>query len=290
MHTVRPMKSRVTGGLRAGPPGGQVGRAEQPPVALPGQVHDLGAGQVGADRLGHEPLVEGPPGRLDLLLPAGARRLGLVQDPLVGRGQRRVGEPGPGRGHAAAQVHLGRGGPVLAEQRLGGRDPGAHPGRHRVPVPGVADRVLHHLAQRQPAVPLHQQQPGPERRGHARREQAVARHQVKTEITERFQRGSAGRRALAVQHENPARPGAAVRRGVADDRHLAADAVHVRLDDLQHQAGRGGGVERGATRLQHRHPGTGGQPVRRRHHAERARELRPGGERGALRHHRLSWG
>ena len=40
-------------------------------------------------------------------------------------------------------------------------------------------------------------------------------------------------------------------------------------------AGRDGGVERVAARLQRRHPGGGREPVRRGDHAERAGELRP---------------
>ncbi len=50
--------------LGAGPPAGQVGAGQQAAVAVTGDVHDLGLGQVGGDRLGHEARVErlaGPP-------------------------------------------------------------------------------------------------------------------------------------------------------------------------------------------------------------------------------------
>jgi hypothetical protein len=57
---------------------------------------------------------------------------------------------------------------------------------------------------------------------------------------------------------------------VADHRHLAARPVQVGLDHLEHEAGGDGGVERVAAVLQHGHPGPGGQPVRRGHHAEGA--------------------
>ena len=270
--------------FHAGLPAGQVGPAEQRPVRLAGQVHHLGPGQVAVDGLGHEALVVGPAGGVDLLVPVRPGRLGLVQDPLVRRGQRRVGEPGPGRGHPTAQVHLGRAGPVLAEQLLGRGDGRARPGRHRVAVPRIADRVPHDRAQRQPAVPLQEQQPGPERRGHAGRQQAVPRDQVKTQLIERQYPRTAAGRTLAVQHENLAVAGA------ADDGHLAAQPVHVRLDHLEYQARRDRGVERGAVGLQHGHARGRGQPVRRGHHAERARELWPGSKRGTLREHWRSWG
>src|SRR5262249_59083221 len=60
--------------------------------------------------------------------------------------------------------------------------------------------------------------------------------------------------------------------------YLTARAVEVRLHDLQHEACGGRRVEGVAARFQDRQAGRGGQPVRGRDHAERPRELWPGGE------------
>ena len=256
-------------------------------MPLPRHVHDLSPVQVGADGLGHESVIERAARRLDLHVAVSAGRLGFVQDSLVGRGQGRIGEPGPGGRHPAREVDLGRGGPVIAEDWLGGGDARADPGRHRVAVPGVPDRVLHDVAQPHPAVPLEQQHPAAEGCGDTGGQQSVARDQVQIQGAERGQRGRTRRRSLAVQHEHAGASGPLVR-VVADDRRLAAYPVHVRLDHLQHQPRRHGRVERGAPRLQHRHPGCGGQPVGGGDHAEGTRELGPGGERGTLRQHQHS--
>ena len=246
-------------------------------------VHHLGLLQVAGDRVGHEPLVVRLPGGLDLGLAAGPRRLGLGQDPRVRGGQVRVPEPGTGGGRrAAGQVDLGRTRPVLTE---GVGDPGdrrARGAQYRVAVPGVADRVLHHVPGPEPAVPRQQQHPGPERRGHAGGQQARAGHQVQAQVAEDVQRGRGRRRALPAQHERLAAGGV-----VADHRHLAARAVQVRLHHLQHEAGGHRRVECVAPLLQHRHAGRRGQPVRGGHHAECASQLRPGGERRSAGHVRL---
>ena len=174
---------------------------------------------------------------------------------------------------------------MVAEGAGHRRDAGADAGHHRVAVPRVADRVLHHLAQPQPAVGGEQQHPGPERGGDAGGEQPAAGHQVQPERRERLHGGGLRRWPLAVQHEDLAPAGV-----VADDRHLAAGPVQVRLDDLQHQARRDRRVERVPALLQHGHARRGGEPVGGGHHAERARQLRPGGEGGPLWHHAHSSG
>jgi hypothetical protein len=55
----------------------------------------------------------------------------------------------------------------------------------------------------------------------------------------------------------------------------------VRLDDVQHEAGGDGGVERVPAVLQHSHRGLRGQPVRAGDHAEGAPQRGPGGEHAA---------
>ena len=261
-------------------PAGQVGVGQQPAVRPAGHVHDLGGREVDRDGLGHETLVVGPPGRLDLLVAVLAGRFGLVQDALVGGGQRGVGEPRARRGHVPArQVDLGRTRPVVTEQLGHAGDPPADRGLERVAAGRVADRVAHHVPQPERAELPQHQHPGPERAGHAGGQQPAAGHQVEPEIGERLRRGGGGRGPLPAQHEGLAAAGV-----VGDDRDLAARAVQVRLDDLEHEPGGDRRVERVPAVLQHRHPGRRGEPVRRGDHAERAREFRPGGESGNVGH------
>ena len=276
-------QARVLQGERGlGPrlPRGEVVVAEQAAVAPPGPVQHLGDVEVAGERLGHEPLVEHPPGGLDLLVPVSRGGFGLVEDALVGGGQPRVTEPGPRRGHLPArQVHLRGAGPVVAEHLRHAGDGTADRRDERIAAPGVLDRVAQHVPQAGDAVVAKQEQPGAERPGHAGREQAVARDQVDAERAERAGRRRPRGRALPADHERPTAPGVE-----ADDRDLTARAGQVRLDDLQDQPGSDRRVERVAALLQHSHPGGRGEPVGRGDHAERASQLRPGGELTGCRH------
>ena len=83
-------------------------------------------------------------------------------------------------------------------------------------------------------------------------------------------RRRARRRPLRAEDERPVAPGRPDER-----RQVAAGAVEVRLDDLQREAGRDGGVERVAALLEHGHPRRRREPVRRRHHPEGPPELWP---------------
>ncbi len=261
-------------------PAGQVGVRQQPAVRLTGHVHDLGGREVVRDGFGHEALGVGPPGRLDLLVAVLAGRFGLVQDALVGGGQRGVGEPRAGRRDASAgQVDLGRAGPAITEQLGHAGDPPADRRHQRVSAGRVADRVAHHVPQPERAELPQHQHPGPERAGHAGGEQPAAGHQVEPEAGEGLRRGGGGGGPLAAEHEGLAAAGV-----MGDDRDFTARAVQVRLDDLEHEPGGDGRVERVAAVLQHRHPGCRGEPVRRGHHAEGAREFRPGREFGNFAH------
>ena len=60
------------------------------------------------------------------------------------------------------------------------------------------------------------------------------------------------------------------------DRHLAAGAVEVRFDHLEHETGGDGGVEGVAAALQHAHAGGRGEPVGAGDHAEVAGRARAG--------------
>ena len=81
------------------------------------------------------------------------------------------------------------------------------------------------------------------------------------------------RRPLAADHLGLAAPHV-----VEDDRHVAARPVEMRLDDLQREGGRDGGVEGVAAALQHAHADRGRDPVGRRDDAEGAVDLGTGGE------------
>ena len=265
-------------------PARQVGVGQQPPVRPAGHVHDVGGGDVGGDRLGHEAFVVHPPRRLDLLVAVLARRFRLVEDTLVGGRQRGVGEARARCGDlAAGQVDLGRARPVVQEQLGHAGDPPADRGQQRVAAGRVADRVPDHVPQPQRAELPQQHHPGPECAGHARREQPAAGHEAEAEAEaeagERLRRGGGRRGPLPAEHEGLAAPGV-----MGDDRDLAAEAVQVRLDYLEDEPGGDRRVERVATVLKYRQPGRRGEPVRRGHHAERAREFRPGREFGDFAH------
>src|SRR5690606_27636402 len=78
------------------------------------------------------------------------------------------------------------------------------------------------------------------------------------------------RRSLAAKHLRLA--GA---RRVEDDRHFAGGTDQMRLDNLQHEGGRDGGVERVAALFQNGHARSGGKPVGCRDDTKRAEDLGP---------------
>jgi hypothetical protein len=141
-----------------------------------------------------------------------------------------------------------------------------------VPALGVTDGVGEHLAQRLRAVVAQQEQPGVERPGHGGRERPGAWHQVEAERGVVVDGRARRRRSLSTQDPR-CLPG-----GREDHRHLTGGTVEVRLHDVQHEGGRDRRVEGVAVVLQHRHGAGRGQPVRGRHHAERALQGRPRGE------------
>ena len=88
-----------------------------------------------------------------------------------------------------------------------------------------------------------------------------------------LQRGGLRGDALAADHVLRLRA-----RRVQDDRRIAARAVEMRLRHLQGEGRGGGGVERVAAALQHRHADLARDPVRAGDDTERAGDLRAGGE------------
>ena len=131
-------------------------------------------------------------------------------------------------------------------------------------------------------VGVEQQEPAAERPGDDRREETRARDQREAAVAKCVDRRRPWRRALAAQHVH-----VVARAVVEDHRQVPAGAVQVRLDNLQGETRGDCGVERIAATLEHRHPGGGREPVRRRDHAERPaqlrsrRELHDGDPRGA---------
>ena len=114
-----------------------------------------------------------------------------------------------------------------------------------------------------------QRDPAAEGAGHDRRQRPGAGNEREPELVAvALDRRCPRRRALRAEDER-----ALASRRPEERRQVAARPVQVRLDDLQREAGRDGGVERVPALLEHGHPRRGREPVRRRHHAERSSEL-----------------
>ena len=241
-------------------------------MAAAGDVQHVGGAEEPVHRLGDEAAVPGAAGGIDARLARVAD--GLAADAFVGGGERRAGEQAFRRGDlAAGQEHRGRRLPLRLEQHAHALDGGAD-ARHDVDaVLRIADREGEHVGEL-PGAPVAQQQaPRIERAGHHRGQHAGRRDQVDVELAEFRQRRGLRCDALAADHL--LRLGA---RRMQDDRRIAAGAVEMRLRHLQRERRRGGGVERIAAALQHRHADLARDPVRAGDDTERAGDLRAGGE------------
>ncbi|CUK02184.1 Uncharacterised protein [Achromobacter sp. 2789STDY5608615] len=260
----------------AGAPVGQVGLAQQAAIALAGGVAHRFMGVVGVDLVGDEAAVPDGQRGVDAAGAVGRRRVGFVQDAGVGGGDGRRAQQRAGRGHlAVGQPDGGRAGPLVAEQGLH-REDGLRDARHqRKTVAGVVDGRAQHVGQFPGAVVAQQGQPGAEGAGHGGGQQPDAGHQVHAQSAEIGRRRQRRRRPLAAQRAHAAFPLAP-----QQDRHFAAGAVQVRLDDLQREAAGHRGVEGVAAALQHAHGDLRGQPVGGRGDAEGAADFRAGGEVG----------
>ena len=247
----------------------------RPRCARPELSRHLGLLAEGADRLGDEAAVPRVARRLDLPVAIGRRRFRLLEDARVRVGQRRAAEERPRCRRGEPGLRRRR--PVGAEGRLERRNAFGDARQDGMAVARVADRRLEHVAKRgRPELEQHAE-PGVERTGHAGGEQPRAGDEVEPELSEALGRRGGGRRSLAADDEHVVPRG-----GVENDRQVAAGPVQVRLDDLQHEPRRRGGVERVAAGLEQPHAGRGREPVRRGDHPERAVELRSCRER---RHH-----
>ena len=160
-------------------------------------------------------------------------------------------------------------GRTTVPRRVDPRDRAARSRAGRETVPRLADRGLEHVRElracrgRAAAAATRRTRPA------RTRPRAGARARAsRPSVPEARDRRRRRRRALSAEHAH-ARP------VPEQQRQIAARAVEVRLDDLQREPRRHRGVERVAAALEHGHPGGRRQPVRRGHHAEGARKLRP---------------
>jgi hypothetical protein len=262
------------GGLLGRVPRVEVGGAQQSRVRVTGRVDDGGAAQVGVDGLGDETAVERASGTLDLLVAAGSSGVRLGED-----APERVRQVGVrealtrGRDPPVGEVDRRRRRPVLREHVRDRRDRPHGSGDERVAVACVADGGAEHVGEGERAVPREQVEPGTERAGDDGGEVAGPRDEIEAEVGVRLDRGCRGCGALTAQDEGVTVCGAAT-----DERRVATRAVEVGLDHAQREAGGRRGVERVAAGLEDPHPDGARKPVRRGDHADRADELRSGGE------------
>ena len=110
--------------------------------------------------------------------------------------------------------------------------------------------------------------------GHRRGEGAGSGHQLETLGEVVLARGARRRRALTGEH---GRRGVVT--GLEDGDQIAAGAVEVRFDHVQHERARDCSVEGVAAALENRLSTRRGEPVGRGGHPEGALEGRAGGER-----------
>jgi hypothetical protein len=240
------------------------------------QAAEVGTGQqpavgsaVAVDLVGHEALVEDGVGAVELILAGAAAR--LVEQAPPRRGERRVAKGRTGR--RGRQVQLGRRRP-LAEQRLDLLDRRRDARHDRIASFGVPDREVENIPEPPGTEVPQQADPPAESAGYAGGKQPGAWHQLVTERPKALDRRGGRCHALCAEDERLV----AFRRP-EHHRQVPAGAVQVRLDDLQHEARGARRVERVPAALEHRHAGRGGEPVRRRHRAERPAQLGPRGER-----------
>ncbi|MNX58533.1 hypothetical protein D3C86_893810 [compost metagenome] len=260
----------------AGGPARQVVGRDDAAVGGSAFVHDVGVAGEPVDLFGDEAAIERVAGRLDLAFSVSARALRLLEHAGPRSGQRRIAEQLAGfRNLAAGHIHLGGRGPVRLEEILQAGDGVGNARHQRMAVLGVIDGGFEHVAHAHRAMVAQQQHPGVERPRNDGGQQAVAGDELEPFGAVALQRGGGRRRALAAQHFD-----AASARGIEHRGHFAGRADEVRLDHLQHERGRGAGIERVAAALQQRHAGRAGQPMRGCHDTEGAENFRASRKHG----------
>ena len=187
-----PCKLDRDGVLPGGAPLRHVLAGEQPRVECSGPVRLLGTVEP-IHGVGHEAVVEGPHRRLDLCFPAGARRFGLGEDPLVRVRNLRLGDAGAWAGRIAPrQPDLRRVPPVRPEGT--GRSRGwtrraVHEG---IAMAGVGDGRREDVSQPQGAVLQQELHPRAERPRHHGGQHPDARHPGHAQLAQPCDGAAAG--------------------------------------------------------------------------------------------------
>jgi hypothetical protein len=171
------------------------------------------------------------------------------------------------------EIELGRARP-FTQQRLDALDGRRDSGDHGIPVFRIADREREQVLEAPRPELLEQQQPAAERTGDACGEKPCSGHQLVAERANPLDRRLRGSDALRAEDDR-----LAARRRPEDRRQVSSRPVEMRLDDLEREARRDGGVERVAAAFEHGHADARREPVRGRDGAEAAAQLRPRGER-----------
>src|SRR5207245_5709019 len=181
-----------------------------------------------------------------------------------------------GRHAVIRQVNLRRARPLLAEPLGQSGNRIVQAWIDREPRVGVVDGRLQHVFQSQFAEVQQRKRPGAECRGHGRREKAIARNRVDLGGAEPVDRGGPADPALAADGDD-----LAVLRRINEDRHFAADAAVLRLEDVQGETRGHGRVDGVAAFIEYALPGAccqimAGSDYAVRSHVDRSSRKRAG--------------
>ena len=163
---------------------------------------------------------------------------------------------------------------MLAEQLFHSCDRGIGALDQRMAFARVEDRRRDDIGDAHGAVIAQQHHPAVEHAGHAGGEEAGARHHVETKRAVVGNRRPCRRRSLAADHFHRALADVE-----QDRRHVAARAVEMRLDDLQGEGGRAGGIEGIAAFFERCHADRRCDPMSRGDNPESAFDFRARRER-----------
>ena len=245
---------------------------QEAPVRLPGGVEELVVRAPALNCLGDLPLVEDCAGRLQRLLtaPVGAARFG-GEEPPHRVGPVEVVELVAHLGHTVAgEVDRRRGRPLLPVAILIPLDAAAQSRVHGETVLGQLDGIAEDIGQAHGPEALEGEYPRVHCPRNGRGQEAVAGDDVEAQATEVVEGRALRHPALTVDRMD------VLGLGLMDEnRHLAADAVLVRLEHRQAEGDGRRGVDGVAAMLQHAEAGRGRQVVLARDHAVGAMHNRP---------------
>jgi len=172
--------------------------------------------------------------------------------------------------HASARkIDTRRTGPFIFEFLLQPGERSAQPRIDWEPFLGHLYRRLKHVFQPQTPKMLQRVCPRAERTRHGRRQKAIARDDVDLLCLEPLDGRGSGRVTLPVDGVDPFLPCT-----IDQDRHFAADAVRLRLEQVDRDPGGNTGIDCIAAFLEHAHARRGRKIVACRHDAEATHEHR----------------